>query len=170
MTEPEFPRRDAKDAPLWCALTRVMKKRGAITEYQQERAQELLRSYFLCLKNCKSIGSILDIYEQASLMPASRFWVSPRRAKNVVASIMRGDRLLRMRPTKRDMFFEIYRRVCQLREHYPDMILPHLVEKVVEQPAPRFYLSPISARVAIVQARKKWFAEQSKRRRRSCSR
>jgi hypothetical protein len=99
-------------------------------------------------------------------MPAARFWVSVPRAAVVVTDIMRGDKLLYMRPNKREMFFEIHRRVMKLRQHYQDWSLPRLVEAVIVQPAPKFYLAPGSARVLILKARKQWFADSLKKQRR----
>lgn len=99
-------------------------------------------------------------------MPAARFWVSASRAAVVVASIMRGDKLLYMRPNKREMFFEIHRRVIELRHTCSDWSMPKLIEAVIAQPAPKFYLAPGSARVLILKARKQWFAESSSRMRR----
>lgn len=99
-------------------------------------------------------------------MPAARFWVSAPRAAVVVACIMRGDNLHYMRPNKREMFFEIHRRVMKLRRTYSDWSMPKLIEAVIAQPAPKFYLAPGSARVLILKARKQWFAESSSRMRR----
>lgn len=99
-------------------------------------------------------------------MPAARFWVSASRAAVVVASINRGDMLHYMRPNKREMFFEIHRRVMELRKIYSGWSTPKLIEEVLAQPAPKFYLAPGSARVLILKARKQWFAESSSQLRR----
>ena len=104
-----------------------------------------------------------DVFKNIVDMPASRFWVSTPRAAVVIASIRRGDKLHYMRPNKREMFFEIYRRVVNLSLKYSDWSMPKLIETVIAQPAPKFYLAPGSARVLILKARKQWFAEKSKR-------
>ena len=107
-----------------------------------------------------------DVFKKIVDMPASRFWVSTPRAAVVIACIMRGDKLHYMRPNKREMFFEIYRRVIKLRLKYSDWSMPKLIETVIAQPAPKFYLAPGSARALILKARKQWFAESSSRMRR----
>ncbi len=104
-----------------------------------------------------------DVFKSVVEMPATQFWVSASRACVVVASIMRGDKLHYMRPNKREMFFEIHRRVVALLGDNTDLPLPRLVEAVIAQPAPKFYLAPGSARVLILKARKQWFAEKTKR-------
>lgn len=104
-----------------------------------------------------------DVFRNVVDMPASRFWVSPSRAAVVVAGIMRGDTLRYMRPNKREMFFEIHRRVMILRRSRVGWSVRRLADAVVSQPAPKFYLAPGSARSLILKARKQWFAESSSR-------
>ena len=48
----------------------------------------------------------------------------------------------RMRSNKREMFEEIYRRYLLMRKDYPDKSVYELVTKIVNQPAPKFYLTP----------------------------
>lgn len=139
-----------------------MKYFGSKSEYHRERTRDLLRAYFLYLDSCKHV-SMPDVFSRVVEMPAARFWVSASRAAVVVASIMRGDKLHYMRPNKREMFLEIHRRVVALRRKYPALSMPRLIEAVIAQPAPKFYLAPGSARVLILKARKEWFAKQSKR-------
>ena len=139
-----------------------MKYFGSKSEYHHERTRDLLRAYFFYLDTCRHV-SMPDVFKKVVDMPAARFWVSASRATVVVASIMRGDKLHYMRPNKREMFFEIHRRVVALRVKNTDWSIPRLIEAVIAQPAPKFYLAPGSARVLILKARKQWFAEKSKR-------
>jgi hypothetical protein len=139
-----------------------MKNFGSKSEYHQERTRDLLRAYFRCLETCDVIR-MSDVFKRVVEMPASRFWVSIPRASVVVSSIDHGDQLSYMCENKRAMFFEIHRRVCALREKYPTWSLRRLVDHVISQPAPRFYIAPGSAKVLVLKARKIWFAEKSKR-------
>lgn len=145
-----------------------MKNFGSKSVYHAERSRDLLRAYFRCLESCSHV-SMPDVFRNVVNMPASRFWVSPARASVVVASIMRGDRLHYMRSNKREMFFEIHRRVILLRRTCADWSMPRLIDAVISQPAPKFYLAPGSARALIFKARKQWFAESSSRLRRWAS-
>lgn len=139
-----------------------MKNFGSKSEFHRERTRDLLRAYFRYLETCKHV-SMPDVFKNVVEMPAARFWVSASRAAVVVASIMRGDNLHNMRPNKREMFFEIHRRVVDLRTKNTDWSILRLIKAVVAQPAPKFYLAPGSARVLILKARKQWFAEKSKK-------
>lgn len=144
------------------AFDQSMKDFGCKSCYHKERMSDLLRAYFFYMKTCKHVF-MPDVFKRVVEMPAERFWVSAPRATVVVASIMRGDNLHYMRPNKREMFFEIHRRVLELRNTYSDWSMPRLIKAVITQPAPKFYMAPGSARVLILKARKQWFLEKSKR-------
>lgn len=137
-----------------------MKYFGCKSEYNNQRTQDLLKAYFQYLHSCSHVF-LPDVYKNVANMPASRFWVSERRAAIVVASISRGDKLLYMRENKRQMYFEIYRRVQELRHRHPGWSTHQLVRSVIAQPAPCFYLTPGSVRAFIIKAKKQYFARLS---------
>lgn len=139
-----------------------MKYFGSKSVYHDRRTRDILRAYFSYLEACDNVR-MPDVFRHVVNMPAERFWVSTPRATVVVAGIDRGDKLLYMRQNKREMFFEIHRRVVALRKRYPNWTLPRLVGEVVAQPAPKFYIAPGSARVIILRARKKWYEDKRKR-------
>lgn len=139
-----------------------MKNFGSTIEYAQERIDDLMKAYFSYLSTCSRI-SMPDVFEHVVNMPASRFWVSEPRASVVISKILHGDDLHDMRPTKREMFFEIYRRFLPLYKENPDTPISQLVGIVIEQPAPKFYLAPGSAKVMITNAKKKWHEEKKKK-------
>lgn len=130
-----------------------MKRRGCTVEYARERNADLLRAIRKCFAQCRHI-SMPEICAKAVKMPASRFWVSPERACTVVAKLDAGRPLGAMRSTKREMFKEIHRRVCLLRQSMPSAPLSHLVEIVIHQPAPEFYLAPGTVYLLFYQTRK----------------
>lgn len=78
----------------------------------------------------------------------------------VIADMLRGRDLGSMRPSKREMFREIFDRVLVMRAKHPGLSLYKLVSMVVEQPAPKFYLSPSSAKIMICKARKEWYRKR----------
>ena len=94
-------------------------------------------------------------------MPSKRFWVSAERAAIVISNMMRGDDLLNMRPTKREMFQEIYHRIKILQEQNPRMSIYEMALKVVQEPAPKFYITAGSAKVIIYRIRKQWHKKRS---------
>lgn len=133
-----------------------MKKRGAVFEHTKERNDDLLSAYCQQLASCGEMRAS-EVFKKIVEMPSRRFWVSERRAAAVVAAIMRGNKLQNMGAMKKAMFEEIHRRVLALRERQPKAPLIDLCSQVVNQRAPKFYLTPGSAEVIICKARKAWF-------------
>jgi hypothetical protein len=129
-----------------------MKKRGCTFEYERERDDELLRAY---RNACHSADYIRmpDVLDAVVNSPARRFWVSEERAAIVIGKMLRGESIPHMRPLKREMYAEILRRVNDLRQRRPDLTIAMLVFHVVRQPAPRFYLTPGSAKVILSRIR-----------------
>lgn len=133
-----------------------MKKKGAVMEFSAERIEDLMSVYRSYIRQCDFIR-MPDVYENIVNMPAKRFYVSDIRAALVVASIQRGENVLKeMRESKRKMFKEIYNRVIALKDKEPKLSLSQLCAIVVSQPAPEFYLTPGTAKVMICKERRKW--------------
>lgn len=131
-----------------------MKHKGALSEYSQERTEELLSVYNAYISRCHYIR-MDEVCNTIVNTPCSRFWVSDKRASVVVSSILRDESvLLQMWPLRREMYQEIYRRVLSLKSEYPHLSIAKLCSIVVSQPAPKFYLSSGTANVIICKARK----------------
>lgn len=132
-------------------------------EYSQERSDDLMRAYNEYIASCEHI-SMPDVYNKIVEMPSCRFWVSDKRADTVTSAMMRGEaRLESMWPLKREMYEEIYRRVSALREEYPNLSNFELCAIVVAQPAPKFYLTPGTAKTMVCKARKEWIKRKWKK-------
>lgn len=131
-----------------------MKPHGTIMAFTRERNQALLKTF---RKQCANASTIIlkDILQNTVNSPSPRFWVSEERAANVVSKIISGKPvLLTMRPTKREMFSEIHRRVIELKKQHPDWILCELVQKVITSPAPKFYMEANSLKRILCTIRK----------------
>lgn len=137
-----------------------MKKQGSILEFTEQRNKELMKAFTMALGKASFID-IKIIATEIVNTPCSRFWVSEERAASVIRAIRKNKNVLScMRPTKREMFIEINKRVKQLRKSTPNSSLPQLVEKVVNSPAPKFYMKPRCA-MEIIYKIKKGFYEKS---------
>ena len=140
-----------------------MKYKGCILEFTHERNDELMRAFRLAIGNIDFID-ISQIAEKIVNTPCSRFWVSEERAMVVVAAMLKGKPILNsMRPTKREMFKEIYNRVIELRKQRPHATLFELVMKVVNSPAPKFYMRPRCAMEIIYKIKKGFYEKQQRR-------
>lgn len=119
-----------------------MKHQGNTSDFTHKRNHELMRAFRQVLAK-KHYFNIKKDFEQVVNMPCSRFWVSEERATAVISAILRGQPILdTMRPTKREMFLEIYSRVQEKQKEFPEMPLCDIVFFVVNSPAPKFYMKP----------------------------
>ena len=131
--------------------------------FTDERNVELMRAFKDAITKSKHIV-ITEISEIIVNTPCSRFWVSEERAMVVVAALMRGkDILHNMRATKREMYTEIYARVIDLQKQHPHTPLLELVTKVVNSPAPKFYMRPRCAMEIIYKIKKGFYGKQRRR-------
>lgn len=131
-----------------------MKKKGTISQLQHERDDDLMRAFQQELAGRPHI-LLPEVLKAVVASPSKRFWVTSERASIVIYNMMKGDELEHMRPLKRKMFREIYRRVMKLKANYPQLSIPILTEQVVAEPAPEFYITPGSAKVIISRIRKR---------------
>lgn len=132
-----------------------MKNIGSTFEYEDARDRDLMRAYREALSQSNG-DSAADMYDKVAKMPAARFWVSEERAAIVISNMFKGRSIAQMRTNKREMYEEIYRRVCELKKKRPEESVYDLTFEVVSQPAPKFYLTAESARIIIHYIKKKW--------------
>lgn len=136
-----------------------MKPHGSILEFTRERNNDLMRAYRHQIKRARHI-SMRSIAADIVEMPAARFWVSEERATIVISALLAGrDLPANMRPTKCEMFSEIYRRFLNLRHSRPHDSVYALVSEVVNSPAPKFYMLPRSAMDIIYKIKKGYYDE-----------
>lgn len=142
---------------------RKMKHKGSAMEYAQERMNEIMRAYNEYVCSCKHIN-IPYICKKIAEMPASRFWVSEIWASKIILAMMQNKHpYYNMRPLKKEMFLEIHKRVIEIKRQNPQFSIKKCCTIVVEQPAPKHYLSPTSIQVMICKEKKRLFQERKKR-------
>ncbi|MBD5201801.1 MAG: hypothetical protein HDS81_00585 [Bacteroidales bacterium] len=134
-----------------------MKSFGSILAFTHERNAALLRAYRQIIRAVPFI-CLSEIGEHIVNSPSPRFWVSEERACAIVSALMRGKPVLdTMRPTKCEMFQEIYRRVLALKNLHPHWPLNRLVCSVIYSPAPKFYMKASSALERLFKIRNGWY-------------
>lgn len=129
-----------------------MKKKGSVVEFTPQRDKELLKAFRNQLHLLGEVP-LQEIFTRAAMSPASRFWVSEKRALIVISRMFKGDRILSMNSKKKEMFYEIFRRVKATRDEEPGITLTEAIFRAVNSPAPEFYLTPKSARAMIYRLR-----------------
>lgn len=135
---------------------------GSTLEYSDERINALMMEYERYIASCDYIR-MSEVFDHIVNRPCRRFWVSEIRAAVVIADMLKGDSLENMHSAKREMFQEIFARVIKLRDRNPGLSIYQSVSMVIRQPAPKFYLSPSSAKIMFYKARKKWYRKKMQR-------
>ena len=116
-------------------------KKGRFFEYRDERNADLLCVFRECVMNSPADESMDEVYQRIVNSKSKRFWVSEEQASKVVSYMMKGNKIDYMSDNKRKMFEEIYIRVMKMREENPNIRLFRLVEIIVSQEAPCFYMT-----------------------------
>lgn len=142
-----------------------MKNIGSILDFTRQRNDDLMRAYRAQLDAARFVV-MPKIFELVAASPSSRFWVSEERAAIVISAMLSGKPLQRMRRNKREMFEEIYRRFLIERKNNPEASIYELVSVVVNQPAPKFYLTPRTVGEFIYRIKSGWYDKQFNRNRR----
>ena len=109
-----------------------MKHIGSTFEYEDMRNEDLMNAYKEALRIYDR--SSADLYRKVVEMPTRRFYVSEERASIVISNMYKGRSIAQMRPNKREMYEEIYRRVLELKKERPDDSIYDLTFEVVQQP------------------------------------
>lgn len=131
-----------------------MKYYGSISDFTEQRNEELIATYRSICQKHKQID-LKKISVEIVNTPCSRFWISEERATMVISAMLRHQPILNsMRPLKRELFLEVFKRVMALKEEHPDWKLYDLVFDVVNSPAPKFYMKPRTAMEYIWKIRK----------------
>lgn len=132
-----------------------MKKAGSTSDFTEARNKELLRAVRRLVVESRGL-SMAEVYGHAVCQPCSRFWVSERRAAEVISRMLHGENPdWKSFPLRRKMYGELYRRVTAWREENPGHPLSDAVFAAVNSPAPEFYLTPQSAAVIVSRVMKR---------------
>lgn len=130
-----------------------MRKIGAISEFGSKRDAELWQAYRRAIATSGVVSTEM-LYEMTAASPTSRFWVSERRAAEVMGAIIRGISLNHMSPTRQEMFREIFNRFLQYRSKVPKSTIYEATFHAVNTPAPKFYLTPKTVKIILCRYRR----------------
>ena len=115
----------------------------------QDRNKDLYENYKRVISMEKSIV-LPDVLRKTVESPAKRFYISSDRVYGVLVRWKKKGEIIKLITEERqEMYEEIYRRVLELEKSMPDLPLLHVIEIIIEQPAPKFYITPKSADVIL---------------------
>lgn len=126
-----------------------MKKTGSTSDFLPTRNRELLQTLRRLIMTTEGVP-LGALYAMAAQSPCSRFWVSEKRAAEVISRMMRGEDMeVKSLPLRNKMYRELLRRVQEWQAQNPGHPLTDAVFAAVNSPAPEFYVTPESAKVII---------------------
>lgn len=138
-----------------------MKHKGSVCDYKNERNEDLFRAYRQLLETERVINP-KTFFKKLVRMPSKRFWVSEERASVVLSVMLQEKQPQAIIRNRKEMFREIYKRAIRLMKKEPELSISEVARRVVNQQAPKFYLSPKSAKYIIFYEKKKWYEQRKK--------
>ncbi len=119
-------------------------------ELQQERNRDLYETYIAGLEK-GLFPKAGDAAEYLSKCPAPRFYIEPRKAVILIGMIESSVSLIAFNSASRRRAWEHYDRYRAYRKEHPGTKLHkvRILEEIVDEPAPEFYITKGSARKII---------------------
>ena len=140
-----------------------MRKKGCGFEYEKEFRADIMRAYRSALDSARFGEDKQSIMRRAINSPSARFWVSEYRAYHVICDMYNGHITDGMTPNNAEKYKEIYRRVREREKLHPECNRLELVFYVVNQPAPKFYLTEKSFYAIVCKTKRRWFEERKRK-------
>lgn len=121
------------------------------------RKKAIVETFFETLKNSRKtdpFATLEKIIEKAAGKNAPRFFVSFENARRFVSLMVRKKRLPLVNKNKIEMYKELFRRYKKMREKdvHNRVINYTALEKIIEEPAPSFYLDTETFRCLLYKA------------------
>lgn len=120
-----------------------MKKKGSKSDFTEERNKELRAAFF-----SQDVYSTTDkALERVVRKPATRFWVDPDRARDVISRIEKCPEVLDdMLPERQRMYKALMSKYEEIKGMYPEESKVSCVSMAIYSGAPEFFITPSTAR------------------------
>lgn len=117
------------------------------TELREARDRAVYQVYLKGLEEGR-FSSLRNAAGYICRQPAPRFFIDSRTASLLVGRIPAKISLMDLKPAGRRRVWQLYRNYQRFMDENPKCTLPRerIIEILVEEPAPEFYLTPVSIR------------------------
>lgn len=120
-----------------------MKRKGSKSDFTEERNKELKSRFFSQEVYSTSDKSLIKVIKT----PASRFWVDPDRARDVISTIKKNPGVLeKMYPERQRMYKALLSKYEEIQRQFPDKSRIDCVSMAIYSGAPEFFITPSTAR------------------------
>ena len=110
---------------------------------REMRKQDVINSFFDSLKELRKnrpFATQNEVIEHAAKKGAPRFYVTFENARRFISLLSRKKKLPLINSNKLEMYKEIYRRYMQQVKDSSKRYKYIILERIIEEPAPSFYL------------------------------
>ena len=110
---------------------------------REMRKQDVINTFYESykeLKKSKPFATQNEVIEYAVKSEAPRFYVTFENARRFVSLLLRKKKLPIVNENKQEMYKEIYRRYIKQMKDSNKRYKYLILEKIIEEPAPSFYL------------------------------
>ena len=123
-----------------------MKKKGNRSDFSDERNAELRKAFF-----SQGVYSTCDkVIRKTIKTPASRFWVDPDRARDIMSRIEKDpESIAGMNIERRRMYMALFEKYRAIRNQFPSDSKIKAVSMAIYSGAPEFFIAPSTARSII---------------------
>lgn len=118
-------------------------------DFKDIRDKDFLDSYTNVIKRYGKKAPYIkrdDLLLETILSPAKRFYVSEEQALRTISKILKGQSVVFKNILKKKMYDEILRRVMEKWDRDKEPLI-YLLCRIINEPAPRFYINLKSARI-----------------------
>lgn len=119
-------------------------------DFIEERNSELYAQYLKIIKQPGHPTSDKELFSLIADSPARQYYISIRKALYYVIQLDRGEIVSFRNPQKAEQIHDLYDRYLVLRSRMRGHRKTFIVQQAVLSPAPKFYLSWITARTIIM--------------------
>lgn len=119
-----------------------------MNELTLARNNDLYDAYCKALSEAQHPINYTETVRKAVQAQANRFYISPVRAIDIIAKFRKGQYVQICRERER-MYIDIYTRILEIEARNPHLPLLHIIEIVLDQPAPEFYIKTSSAKIIL---------------------
>ena len=113
------------------------------TQLLRFRDRDFFRRYSRLLKESKSVNDALMLTISGG---AEKYYIEPESLSKIIYRINSGDKLLNMKPHKREMCFRLYNLYLEEKSRKEKSTVSRICSVIVEFSAPSFYIKHETAR------------------------
>lgn len=122
------------------------------------RNTDVINAFFDSLKSMRKQSPYVSqeqIIENTIRQGAPRFYTTYENARRFVSLLDRGKNIPLVNSNKIAMYHELFQRYREIKQQKPQLIGYTILEEIIEQPAPSFYIDIKTLRYIIYKSYKK---------------